>query len=98
MFYLSLLVWTPVIAATLILLPIFNNKAKQLLAAASCVISLGIALQLAMNFDMQSPLLQLQETLNWIPFLHAKYSLAVDGISFNYFNSNNAYYNYCNST
>ena len=80
---LSLLIWLPILAATVIL-TIVKDKQKKLVPWFSLFVALivfAISVFMAINFDNSSTELQFQENYIWIKLLNIRYSLGVDGIS-----------------
>ncbi|MEB3272403.1 MAG: NADH-quinone oxidoreductase subunit M [Prochlorothrix sp.] len=80
---LSALIWIPVVAAIIIgLLP--SNAPPGLIrsgAGFASVLTLGIALLLAFQFNIQDPGFQFQEQIPWLDALGLDYALGVDGLA-----------------
>jgi NADH-quinone oxidoreductase subunit M len=80
---LSLITWSPLVGALIILmLPKENKRAIQIVAFAAAGISLAASLWLIPSFDRTSTAMQFVEKWSWIPSLNVSYFLGVDGLSF----------------
>ncbi|ERN42183.1 proton-translocating NADH-quinone oxidoreductase, chain M [Rubidibacter lacunae KORDI 51-2] len=80
---LSVLIWLPVVGATIVgLLPqSFSTKQVRWVALWASAATLFWALWLASRFDIAEPGLQMQEYLPWIDVLGLDYRLGVDGLA-----------------
>jgi NADH-quinone oxidoreductase subunit M len=76
---LSLLLWTPLVTGALILLA--PRVAARWLAVVGALVTLGLAIGLAADFDPDAAGLQHVVDESWIPDLGVRYLLGVDGIS-----------------
>jgi len=81
---LSLLIWLPILGAVpaLMLSGEKNNTLARSFALIISVISLLLCVWLVFHFDANADTMQFKENLTWIPALHIRYHLGVDGISF----------------
>lgn len=77
---LSLLVWTPVLAAFLALLAP-SERAARWVGALGAGLALGLASAVWALGDWALPGFQLVEKLPWVPSLNVHYLLGVDGMS-----------------
>jgi len=80
---LSLLIWTPVIGAVVVLLTggdAHADKARWL-ALITSIITMALCIPLYLGFNNNTYLMQFQEHLPWIPAYGIYYDLGVDGIS-----------------
>jgi NADH-quinone oxidoreductase subunit M len=78
--WLTLLTFTPLAGALLILLSGNNRNIARAIAAATGAIALAITLLLWHAFNAASGALQFQERHTWIPSLSVDYHLAIDGL------------------
>jgi NADH-quinone oxidoreductase subunit M len=76
---LSVLLWTPLVAGLLILL--LPRAAARWVAVAGALVTFGLAIGLAADFDTDAAGLQHVVDDSWIPDLGVRYFLGVDGIS-----------------
>jgi NADH-quinone oxidoreductase subunit M len=76
---LSVLLWTPLITGVVILLA--PRVAARWLAVVGALVTLGLAIGLAADFDPDAAGLQHVVDESWIPDLGVRYQLGVDGIS-----------------
>jgi NADH-quinone oxidoreductase subunit M len=76
---LSVLLWTPLVAAALLLA--WPRGARRWVAVAGSLVALGLAIGLAADFASGTPGLQHSVDAAWIPDLGVRYQLGVDGIS-----------------
>ncbi|MFM8332899.1 MAG: NuoM family protein [Candidatus Methylumidiphilus sp.] len=82
MHILSLILWTPAVAALLTaLLPDFRPRWVRGVALAGTLIPLALACGLASHFNPLSPAAQFAESRPWNPELGSFYALGVDGFS-----------------
>ena len=80
---LSLITWSPLVGALIVLmLPKENKRAIQVVAFLAAGISLAASLWLIPQFDRASTAMQFVEKWSWIPSLNVSYFLGVDGLSF----------------
>ncbi|MDE2143669.1 MAG: NADH-quinone oxidoreductase subunit M [Elusimicrobia bacterium] len=80
---LSLIAWSPLVGALIILmLPKENKRAIQIVAFVAAGISLAASLWLIPQFDRSATTMQFVEKWSWIPSLNVSYYLGVDGLSF----------------
>jgi NADH-quinone oxidoreductase subunit M len=76
---LNVLLWLPLAIALLVaLLP---RRLAGPVSAAGSLVTLGFAVALAFDFDLEAPGLQHVVDESWIPELGVRYQLGVDGIS-----------------
>jgi len=84
-FYLSSIIFLPVIGAILIaFIPRLSNDLVRRIAAVFTLIPLIRAVALFINFDKSAGaagVFQFQEKVSWIPALNANFHLGVDGLS-----------------
>jgi NADH-quinone oxidoreductase subunit M len=81
--YLSLLIWTPIIAAVLILL-VGDDKDPQksrIMALVTILFNLALCVPLYQGFDFTSPSMQFTEHLAWLPAFKINYDLGIDGFA-----------------
>ena len=79
---LSVLIWLPIAGGVAMLL--LGDKQIALgrwIALITTAVTFGISTLLWTSFDTTTPLMQFEETRNWIPFFNSYYALGVDGIS-----------------
>jgi len=80
---LSMITWTPLAGAVLVLVvPRQNIKLMQSVALACATLSLILAWSLWFRFDRDTAMLQFTERREWIPELGMTYALGIDGLSF----------------
>lgn len=80
---LSLITWSPLIGALIVLmLPKENKRAIQIVSFVAAGISLAASLWLIPQFDRGAVAMQFVEKWAWIPSLNVSYYLGVDGLSF----------------
>lgn len=80
---LSLITWSPLIGALIVLmLPKENKRAIQIVSFTAAGISLLASLWLIPQFDRSATTMQFVEKWAWIPSLNVTYFLGVDGLSF----------------
>jgi NADH-quinone oxidoreductase subunit M len=82
-YILSLLIWFP-IAGGLFTLATGNDKhteANRWVALMFAIITLLLCVPLYLDFDSSQWQMQFVENVSWIPALHIRYALGVDGIS-----------------
>jgi len=80
--YLSLVLFTPLIGAIVILLvPKQNEDAIRWIANVVAFVGFAISVPLWFWYNPQNPEFQLVERLPWIPSIGAEYFLGVDGFS-----------------
>lgn len=79
---LSLLIWLPVLGGGLIIL-IGNNRANtaRWVAVAISILVFVMSLNLYMDFDSGTHLMQFEEKVAWISAFNINYHIGVDGIS-----------------
>ena len=80
---LSIITYTPLLGAVLLLLPIFrkNDDAVRWFANAVGLVSFLVSLPLWFSFDRQADGFQFVEKHPWIPSLGVQYFFGVDGVS-----------------
>ncbi len=80
---LSVVTFTPLVGALLLLLPVFRDKDDAVRWFANAVGLLGflVSLPLWTDFDRTAAGFQFQERHEWIPSIGVSYQLGVDGIS-----------------
>src|SRR4249920_3121935 len=80
---LSIITYTPLLGALLLLLPIFrkNDDAVRWFANAVGLVSFLVSLPLWFSFDRQADGFQFVEKHSWIPSIGVSYFFGVDGVS-----------------
>ena len=80
---LSVITYTPLAGALLLLLPFFKGKDDAVRWFANGVGLLGflVSLPLWFAFDRQGPLFQFRESASWIEAIGVRYEFGVDGIA-----------------
>jgi NADH-quinone oxidoreductase subunit M len=80
---LSVITFTPLVGAALLLLPVFRDRDEAVRYVANAVGLLGflVSLPLWTDFDRARAGFQFGEELAWIPSIGVSYKLGVDGIS-----------------
>ncbi len=79
---LSLLIWTPIIGGILcFLFKPEQYRQVRLFAMLIALISLGLCVFLMKGFALNTPEMQWQEHLPWLPALNIFYTLGIDGFS-----------------
>src|SRR5262245_49552323 len=80
---LSIITYTPLVGALLLLLPVFkgNDNAVRWFANGVGVVGFLVSLALWFWFDRTKEGFQFQERVAWIPSIGVSYKLGVDGIS-----------------
>src|SRR3989337_2714220 len=79
---LSIVTYTPLLGAAILLLPPFrDDKAARLVATLIGVLGFLVSLPLWFWFDRTSGGFQFVERFEWIPSLGVQYYLGVDGIT-----------------
>jgi len=80
---LSVITFTPLVGAALLLLPVFKGKddAVRWFANAVGLVGFLVSLPLWTDFDRTQAGFQFGEELTWIPSIGVSYKLGVDGIS-----------------
>lgn len=80
--FLSVIAFTPAVAAILLLLlPKESKTEARVIAAASSFFALVLALWVYFTYDRSAAGFQFVEQVNWIPAIGASYHVGVDGIS-----------------
>ena len=80
--YLSLILFTPLVGAFLLLLvPKQNENAIRWIANIVALVGFLISIPLWFWFDPQNPDFQFVERAAWIPSIGAEYFIGVDGLS-----------------
>jgi NADH-quinone oxidoreductase subunit M len=81
--WLSLLIWTPILGAMLVLL--LNNARNplraKLMSLFTLLVNIGLCVPLYYYFDPSLASLQFNEQVAWLPTLGIRYALGVDGLS-----------------
>jgi NADH-quinone oxidoreductase subunit M len=81
-YYLSLILFTPLAGALLLLLVDKQNEnAIRWIANVTAVIGFVVSVPLWFWYNPQGPEFQFQEHLPWIPSIGAEYFIGVDGLS-----------------
>src|SRR6185503_4469217 len=81
-YYLSVILFTPLVGALLILLVNKRNEnAIRWIANVFAVAGFLISVPLWFWFQPQGPQYQFQERLPWIPSIGAEYFLGIDGLA-----------------
>jgi NADH-quinone oxidoreductase subunit M len=78
---ISLMIAIPLIGAIITFFTKSRAQARMVALIAS-IIPLILAVQMYMEFDKTSKLMQFVESYNWVPSLGVKYTVGVDGIGF----------------
>lgn len=80
---LSLLIWTPILGAVLLLLLSTEHRPQRarVIALITILVNLALCIPLMTHFDTTTAVMQFQEHLNWLPFSGINYDLGVDGIA-----------------
>src|SRR5260221_1736463 len=80
---LSIIPYTPLLGALVLLLPVFKNNDNAVRWFANVVAFVGflVSLPLWFWFDRGKDGFQFQETASWIPSIGVSYHFGVDGIS-----------------
>src|SRR5262245_17148730 len=81
---LSIITWTPLAGALILLLPIFKGRDNAVRWTANAVGLIGflVSVPLWTHFDrFTGPEFQFPEELSWIPAIGVSYKLGVDGVS-----------------
>ncbi|OGR89890.1 MAG: oxidoreductase [Elusimicrobia bacterium RIFCSPHIGHO2_02_FULL_57_9] len=82
MYLLSLITFTPLIAAMIVLcLPKEKEKVIQIVSLAAGAVSFAFSLLLLPAFDKHTPAMQFIERFPWIPSLDVNYIMGIDGLS-----------------
>jgi NADH-quinone oxidoreductase subunit M len=82
--FLSILIWFPILSGVLIVLLDHGShhpRFCQLLALASALLTLLLALLMYWHFDTTSALLQFNENKTWVAAFNIHYALGIDGIA-----------------
>src|SRR3954464_10420436 len=80
--YLSIILFTPLVGALLLLLVSKQNEnAIRWIANATALVGFIISVPLWFWYNPQGPEFQFQERLPWIPSIGAEYFIGVDGLS-----------------
>ncbi len=81
---LSLLIWLPIVGGVVVLATGTgdrNPEAARWVALVFALLTLALCVPLLLGFDSNSYHMQFVENYSWIPWVHARYALGVDGIS-----------------
>jgi len=80
---LSLAIWIPIVAGTLVLAAGDDRRAglQRSLALGGAVLGFLVTIPLYTGFDLRNPGMQFEELLPWIERFNIHYHLGVDGIS-----------------
>ncbi len=76
---ISLMIVIPLIAAVVAFMTKTRSQAR-IVALIGSLIPLAISLQMFMEFDKTSKIMQFVESYDWVPSLGVKYTVGVDGI------------------
>lgn len=81
--FLSLAIWTPVLAGLVVLATGGDRNAAmaRLIALVGAVAGFLVTLPLYVHFNLQTSGMQFVELAQWIPQFNVNYHLGVDGIS-----------------
>src|SRR5258708_10874272 len=80
--YLSIILFTPLAGALLLLLvPKQNENAIRWIANVTALAGFAVSVPLWFRFDPQGPDFQFVERAPWIPSIGAEYFLGIDGLS-----------------
>lgn len=80
---LSLLIWTPILGAVLLLLLSTDHQPQRarMIALITILVNLGLCIPLMTHFDVNTYSMQFQEHIKWLPTLGINYDLGIDGIA-----------------
>ena len=76
---LSLMIAIPLIGAAI---SFFAGGKAKFVALLASLIPLALSLQMYMEFDKTSKIMQFVESYDWVPSIGVKYTVGVDGIGF----------------
>ncbi|MEL5891601.1 MAG: hypothetical protein AAGG66_10620 [Methanothrix soehngenii] len=76
---LSLMILLPLLGA---IVSFFVGTKAKFVALIASLAPLVLSLQMYMEFDKSSTMMQFVESYNWVPSIGVKYTLGVDGIGF----------------
>ena len=76
---LSLMIAIPLLGA---LISFFAGSKAKFVALLASLAPLYLSLQMYMEFDKTSKIMQFVESYDWVPSIGVKYTLGVDGIGF----------------
>ena len=80
---LNILIWFPIISATLMLFFVKSDKSNlgKYLALLTVLVSLGMAVVLMLQFNPNQTSMQFEFDTTWISLFNIRYHLGVDGLS-----------------
>ncbi len=80
---LNILIWFPIISATLMLFFVKSDKSNlgKYLALLTVLVSLGMAVVLMLQFNPNQSSMQFELDTTWISLFNIRYHLGVDGLS-----------------
>jgi NADH-quinone oxidoreductase subunit M len=81
---LSLLTWVPIVGAIVVMLLSGNDKHHNLVRSVALVIAIvtfGLSALMYHQFNLADYHMQFVQNFAWIPALHIRYALGIDGIS-----------------
>ena len=76
---LSLMIAIPLLGAVI---SFFAGSKAKFVALLASLVPLYLSLQMYMEFDKTSKIMQFVESYDWVPSIGVKYTLGVDGIGF----------------
>jgi NADH-quinone oxidoreductase subunit M len=76
---ISLMIAIPLLGAAV---SFFAGSKAKFVALIASLIPLALSLQMYMEFDKTSKIMQFVESYNWVPSIGVKYTVGVDGIGF----------------
>jgi NADH-quinone oxidoreductase subunit M len=80
--FLSVIIFTPIIAAVILfLMPADRKDAARVLSACAAFITLALSVFVFVAYDKGGPRFQFVENVPWVPALGISYHIAADGIS-----------------
>jgi len=78
---ISLMIAIPLIGAIITFMTKSRAQAR-IVALVASLIPLVLSLQMYLEFDKTSKIMQFVESYNWVPSIGVKYTVGVDGIGF----------------
>src|SRR5262245_50458035 len=79
---LTLMVFVPIVGMAIVLLiPRAEETAIKVVTLITTLVTFGIAVAVLADFDFDDGRLQFVVNKQWIPVIHSRYHLGIDGIS-----------------